>query len=212
MTDIIKNLAAADASRIQLADPIKRGGWYVAHASINGKPIIYQLHPLLLRTVSDDLVVFDLGESNQLSSHIVQVDKRLMANTHERSTAFFGRPVRADTIENAYTSNAHDGTWSFPLDPDMTVKDQYGNSHSVDSLQIDEDVTVFVELVGVSIGKVTIKPSWKLHKIQVYKKTKLDDSAVTAETPEQQDAAATGQDDGEEGPEVPSFYPDAVES
>ena len=212
MADIIKNLSAADASRIQLADPIKRGGWYVAHASVNGKPIIYQLHPLLLREVSDNTVVFDLGESNQLSSHIVDIDKRLVSNTHERSNAFFGRSIRADTIEAAYASNAHDGTWTFPLDSDIIVKDQYGNVHPIESLPIDEDVTAFVELIGVSIGKVTIKPSWKLHKIQVYKKTKLDDTMADVETQRDDDGPSDLLEDVEDKPEVPDFYPDANES
>lgn len=209
--DIIKNLANADVTHIKLGEPVKLGGHYIAHASVDGKPIVYQLHPLALAQIDESTVTFDLGESNQLSTHIGEVDKRLISIVHENSAAFFGRTIRADTVEAAYSSNAHDGGWTFQLEPDLVIKDQYGNLLSTDSLLVDDSVTAYAELIGVAIGKATIKPSWKLHKILVYKVTQIDD-APSFQKPAQENDAGQGTESVEDAvEEEASFYPDAVE-
>lgn len=211
MADIIKNIATVDVSLIQLGEPVKLNGWYVAHASINGKPIVYQF-PLVVAESTDKIVSFDLGEAAPMSLHIVALDQRLVAAVHENAQTFFGRKIRAETIEAAYASNAHDSKWTFHLSPELVVKDQFGNTLPPDVLAQGQTVTTFVELVGVSIGKSTIKPAWKLHKLTIYKSTVLNEIAQGSE-PSQIEALASSSDDFfQPVAEAESFYEDVDES
>ena len=185
MTDNIKSLANANVTQIKLAEPIKLGGKYIAHASIDARPIIYMDGTMKIAQVTEDAISFDLTESSRvLVSSIVDIDKQLVDTVSENAHLFFGKPIRAETIEAAYSSNAQDGLWTFKREPELIVKDQYGTSLTFDDETLTTGpVKVFVELVGVSIGKVTMRPAWKLHKIQVYKKTVLPDD-VSEQEPE----------------------------
>ncbi len=208
MPEIIKTYVTEIASSIQLGDPVKLGGLYVSHGNIDSKPIIYQFQ-LPLSAKSESELTFDFGESRQLSSHIGEVDKRLISIIYENSLGFFGRKIRADTIESAYVSNAHDGTWTFQLDPELTIRDQHGNQRSTDDLDTSAPLTVFAELIGVSIGKTTIKPTWKLHKILVYKRTTLPE--LTPPSDGQETVAQSDEDLSQLSDEATGFYPDANE-
>jgi len=131
----------------------------------------------------------------------------LISLIQENSKAYFGKVIRPASIEQAFISNTVDGKWQFPFDDTIPIKDQYGNVEAPSILHPGETVSIVIELIGVMIGKTTIRPAWKLHMIRIYKATKIVDWPTEKKedpknhhVPESIEPTASTEPEADEGP------------
>lgn len=138
---------------------------WVKTTTDGGRKVYVQLNKVKIEKIEGDEITIDLV-SKVNEDRIAAVHKLNREAAKDHSESWFGKVVSEGTLTKAYTTGAAnkltvdriEATRVFTVDQEPT---------GFESIMVDSECAVIVELSGIWFGKKTFAPAWNLVQVRI---------------------------------------------